>query len=575
MKKSNVFLAKSCRIFNKIRNKKIQKKRIMSVISIIVLIAFLNMIVGCHYYYKVGTGYNVPSERIVEMKNKNKYFILHMEQKVWHFNDLKVKGDTLFGTINELSYLPMEYRHYLHMKYKTTDPQRVNRYKINSSIDESAVLDEVHIYITDYVKKEDSEISVSLNAIQKIEIYDPAVGATIGSWVFGALAGTAIACAALLIIVMLTKTSCPFIYAYNGEFYTFSGEIYSGAILPPLERHDYLPLPNLRAINGEYKVKMANEVHEIQHTNLTELLVFDHPEDSKVLVDKYGIYFTLTDLQPPFEATSLKGKDILYRIDKEDSLSYFGDELGKDQVLTDGIIMKFERPELTNSAKLVIRAKNTFWLDYVFSRVHELFGEAYNNWMEKRKTGSEKKMRNWTLSQNIPISLYIEKNGQWKFVDYYHIVGPMASKKDILSIDLSGIVQDTVTIKLEFGFFFWEIDYAGIDFTDNITAKKKIVPLESATDNEGDDVKDLLLNDDNEYFIQPEIGNEVILTFTVPEISDINRTLILHSKGHYQILRDQEGKMNKKYLRSFRKPGRFSRFSEELLLQKCSLQDNY
>lgn len=543
--------------------KKTHRDNFMSFISIVVLIAFLNMIVGCHYYYKVGTGYNVPSERIIEMQNKKEYFILHQKREAWHLEGIKIKGDTLSGVLRKL---PASY-----MKYKTTDPQIVNRYKKTQKIDESAVLDEVHIYTSDYVKSEDGRISVPLSAIQKIEIYDPAVGATIASWLFGALGGIAAVIAAFGIILIMT--SCPFIYTYNGEFYTFCGEIYSGAIYPSLERHDYLPLTSLKADNGEYRIKMANEVHEIQNTNLVELLVFDHHEDLKILVDKYGDYYSTSDLRTPVEATNLKGKDILYRIGKEDSLSYFGDELGKDQEPIDGILMNFKRPELTNSAKIVIKAKNTFWLDYIFTRFHEMFGENYDCWVEKQKTVPGKKTKNWILRQNIPLSVYIKKNNHWKFVDYYHIVGPMASKEDILQIDLSGVDSDTISIKFEFGFLFWEVDYVGMDFTDNLDVKKRIVPLESAIDNKGKDVKNLLLYDDSEYYVQPEIGDEVILTFPVPEITDINRTLILHSKGHYQILMDPEGKPNKKYLRTFRKRDQFPRFSEELLHQSFSNQD--
>ena len=81
---------------------------------------------------------------------------------------------------------------------------------------------------------------------------------------------------------MLTKSSSPFIYAYNGESYEFVGEIYSGAIHPPLERHDYLPLPVLQPVENEYSIKIANEIKEIQHTYLTELLVFDHPENAEI-----------------------------------------------------------------------------------------------------------------------------------------------------------------------------------------------------------------------------------------------------------------------------------------------------
>ena len=70
--------------------------------------------------------------------------------------------------------------------------------------------------------------------------------------------------------------SCPYIYANTANGFAFAGEIYSGAIYAPLERNDYLTLPQLIAENGNYKLKITNEQQEIQYTNLTELFVVDH-----------------------------------------------------------------------------------------------------------------------------------------------------------------------------------------------------------------------------------------------------------------------------------------------------------
>ena len=90
---------------------------------------------------------------------------------------------------------------------------------------------------------------------------------------------------AIFLFILLTKDSCPFIYAYNGKSYEFIGEIYSGAIHPPLERHDYLPIPNLEPVENEYKVKITNEIKESAHKY--DRIGFPHP-DNEVLVDKYG-----------------------------------------------------------------------------------------------------------------------------------------------------------------------------------------------------------------------------------------------------------------------------------------------
>ena len=57
-------------------------------------------------------------------------------------------------------------------------------------------------------------------------------------------------------------------------------------------------------------------------------------------------------------------------------------------------------------------------------------------------------------------------DGEWVFQDYFHTVGPMAFKKDILSLDVKSIGKGPVQIKLEAGSYFWEIGFVELSFDD-------------------------------------------------------------------------------------------------------------
>ncbi len=61
------------------------------------------------------------------------------------------------------------------------------------------------------------------------------------------------------------------------EEYVFSGELYPGNILKNAQQTDYLPLPSLKEADGVYKIQITNELLEIQHTDLAELLVVAIP----------------------------------------------------------------------------------------------------------------------------------------------------------------------------------------------------------------------------------------------------------------------------------------------------------
>ena len=411
---------------------------------------------------------------------------------------------------------------------------------------------------------EPGKVLIPFTAIDQVEVYDVDLGKTIVYSTLG-IAGT-LGC--IFIIILLTKSSCPFIYAYNGESYEFVGEIYSGAIHPPLERHDYLPLPVLQPVENEYSIKIANEIKEIQHTNLTELLVFDHPENAEILVDKYGNVHTVSDPYLPISASAIDGTNIEYLLAAKDSLSFMSGIPDNETQDMDAVILTFDRPVNKDNGKLVVKGKNSFWLDYIHGQFSELFGDRFDAWKEKQKQRSPEKMTEWSLDQGIPLSVYLETDEGWKFVDYYNVVGPLAAKDDILEIDLTNAKSDKVNIKLEFGFLFWEIDYAAMDFTPNQAINKYTVPVSSALDQNNIDVSDELRYDDEKYYHQPNIGDQAVLTFKAPEqIEGTKRSIILHSKGHYEILKDAEGEPDLAYLNSFRKPGSFSKFSKERFMQ--------
>ena len=411
---------------------------------------------------------------------------------------------------------------------------------------------------------ESGKVLIPFPAIQKVEVYDVDLGKTIAYTTLG-IAGTL---GAIFIVILLTKSSCPFIYAYNGESYEFTGEIYSGAIYPPLERHDYLLIPNLKPIENEYKIQITNEIKEIQHTNMTELLVFDHPENIEVLVDKYGNTHTISNPKLPATSKTLDGSNIDSLLSLKDSLVYMSGIPNDNSGNMDAVILTFDKPLGQDTGKLVIKGKNSFWLDYIHGQFSELFGERFDTWKEKQKKQSPEKMIKWSLDQGIPLSVYLETEDGWEFADYYNVVGPLAAKDDVLEIDLSKIKGDKVKIKLEFGFLFWEIDYAAMDFTPNHSVEKHTVSLFSAIDQNNDNVADRLMYDDEKYYIQPHIGDKALLTFQVPNKSEgTKRSFILHSKGHYEILKEIDGKPDIAYLKGFREPGAFSQFSKNRFIE--------
>lgn len=512
--------------------------------------AMLNLTIGCHNYFKVNSSPQPSAETITQLNNAQKTIIVHFNEEKWVLVDALIKNDTVKGQLLDYQMPPL---------VKPVNPDRPNRYRISRSINQRYLLNEVHLYLDEYTDLLNNQVSIPVSSIRKVEIYDKDTATTVGSYFIGTLGATAAAFIVVGVIVALTKESCPFIYTWDGENYHFAGEIYSGSIHQPLERTDYLKLPTY-PFQKEYKLKITNEVREIQHTNLLELLVIDHPQNVDILVDKYGKIATLGNPAEPTSATNLAGDNIIDMVSSTDSLLYQSQSTQSDLPLKDGVIMQFPSQGNAKTAKLAIHAKNSIILDYMLGEFHDMFGSAYKGYMKKQKNAPVDQMRQWSLDQGIPLSLYVERNNAWEFVDYYNIAGPMKLKEDVMEVPLNGNETDPLRIKLEFGNFLWEIDGASVDYSPGITVKTHTISVSSAITEDQKEVAGLLQNDDQKYYTQPTMDNQAVVTFNLPDLTDQSRTVILHSKGWYEIIRNPVGKPDVEKLKAFRNPGHFNQF---------------
>jgi hypothetical protein len=116
---------------------------------------------------------------------------------------------------------------------------------------------------------------------------------------------------------------------------------------------------------------------------------------------------------------------------------------------------------------------------------------------------------------------------------------------------------------------FWEIDYAGLDFSaDNKFSIEKLSPV-TATDETGKDVLPSLQKEDGLYLEQPHIGNAATISYKSAPVVDPSKTqtFILHTKGWYQHIRNFTNGPNVAFLKQFVKPNAFPVYGKELYKQ--------
>lgn len=529
-------------------------KKGFSYLAILLSLAVLNLTFSCNYYkvkeVKAENDQEV-ARQIKEFNEMGKYVIIHKINSSFELADVTVdEGNlSLKGQIKKLD--PK------HSYEKYPEIGKSYRYKEK----ESSPLNEIHLYITEDVQLTRGEqVSIPLDKISKIGVTDKNTGKTVMMATLGGLGALAI----ILIIIALTKSSCPFIYSYDGTEYVFAGELYPGNIIKNAQNIDFLKINDIREIDGEYRIKITNELLEIQHTDLAELLVVDHPKNTEILLDPSGTPVLFFDLIAPeyVEIDGIPGN--IEPILKKDNEHHSFNSLYNREKGIRNLTFSFDKPAYQKEANLYLSIKNSYWLDYLYGKFNEKFGIYYNTFQKQQQNATRAETHEWIASQNLPIKVYIKENGSWKFINEIITAGPMAFRDIGLKIPIYETKSEKLEIKLETGFMFWDLDYVAVDFPSQNSAIsiQELKPI-SAISNNSKNVTMALGSADDNYVTQASYGDAIEIKYkATPQKQDLARSVFVKNKGYYTYIRDYKGLPDFTELKKFREPGYFTEFSK-------------
>lgn len=513
----------------------------------------LLLLMACKNYYMARTvkaGQGMPEE-IDSLNNHNRYFVLRSGSQAFYMKQMILSDDrkTLSATLDSL---PPEHRLHLtsgrggNLRYKASNP------------DDVAVLSEVHFYVPPMPVTAGETLNLSLDQVQKIEVLEKDKKRTTNSYVLGAIGYTLGALVTAAVIALATKSSCPFVSAYNGKEFLLQGEIYGGAIYPQLARHDYLPLDMAPLADGTLQLKISNELKEKQYTDFSNLLVIRHNPAVNVLADESGHLYSISEPAAPLSATLGNGKDLLPALRKENdqAIAYLDDKTTADG--SNHLTMTFTRKEKAGKAKLVLSLKNSYWLDQLYGELAQGFGKYYGTYLKKQSKKPAGQLLQWTREQQIPLTVSLSTKSGWQKVADITTTGPLAHRMMVVPLDLASAEGEKVSVRLSTGFLFWELDYAGLDFSaDDAYSVEELAPVK-AVDESGNDVLAALRKEDNNFLEQPSIGNVATLVYRPsPKEEAKSYTYILHTKGWYQHIRNFTNKPDISFLKQFTRPNAF------------------
>jgi hypothetical protein len=509
---------------------------------------------SCKNYYKVNT-ITHPDRKLSVMdslSSQNRYFILRVDDAAYRMKNIEISKDRKSLSFKADSVPPFHYKHI----------SSLGKRNYKKDLDERVVINEVHLFIKNGEPiKYGEKNTFPFDDLIRLEILEHDAGRTTGSYVLGAVIGVAATFAVLAIIIAATKSSCPFISGYYGNEMTLQGEIYGGAIYPQLARHDYLPLRLDKNPKGNYEILISNELKEKQYTDLAELWVVHHEKGVRVLPDENGNLYSIGQTVSPVEA---KDNNNISKLDfviapNDHKIYSFEDTLTSNGV--NELLLAFNNTTKAEKARLVIRAKNSYFLDYLYGELAKGLGSYYPRYIKKQEKRPAADLKKWVEDQRIPLEVLLRTKEGWKRKALLTTVGPLEFRDLVVELELDP-KDPILEVKLRTGFMFWEVDAVSADFSEpSKFVVEKIKPF-LATDEKGTDVINKLMEKDNIFHEQPAIGNWVSIQFRpgADNTSFTSSSFILHAYGYYQHIRDYKGTVDIKFLKQFKKADAFAKY---------------
>ena len=510
-------------------------------LQILVFMFSTSIMLGCVYYKKntifqeqAATDWNAT---LNEIKMSRPVIQVISENKIYDLANYRFEDDKLIGTIKpaKIIYTPPEQNLFLRSRLPTEQRRPI------LLIMQLFTLNDMN----------EGEVEIPISELGKVQYYQGADGAS----TLATLALTGVLVVGGAAVFLAIACSCPRVYTVNenGEKVR-QGTILTGAMSKSFERTDLLPLYDLDRTGESIKVGLSNELPEDEFIDELKLLKASKKAHTQLAVNADGELFEYNpSLATPVSATSLDGRDISAQIEKADEIGHFFDDQLETKELNSAIFT-FDKKELTNSeAKLVVRARQTELLEYSAEYAFSLFGDEFDKMYEQMEKRSREKYERRNSQKGIAMNAYIRSGKSWEKVGSYHYASFLHKKWLGLDLDLSRVEGETVEIKLESAYKFWELDYVGIATDwENLTNYEEVA-LQSAINEKGEDISALIAEADENYAVQRGEGTSIDLTFA--NSAKENEVYVLKGTGYYKHVRNYAHKANKKQLLKLKAAG--------------------
>jgi len=412
-------------------------------------------------------------------------------------------------------------------------------------------------------------VRVDLRRVQAIQV-EEVNGVKTALATVGVIGGVL---AALLVIVALTKESCPFVYLDRGDGFELVGEAYAGAAFHSTQRDDLLPLPSLPG--GRVRIQLRNEARETQYTDRVELAFVDHAPGLRALSTFDGRAILVGEAVPPIAARDLQGADATARVAAPDQRLWETDLVAVAAAarprLSEGLEAVFPAEVPRGSHVLEIVGGNTPWLDLVFGRFFAAMGARLDKYVAAgNDPAAGPRIRRWREREGVDLTVEVWQRGSWLRVATVPTVGPAALRHIAVplppSIDAEQDGEREVRVRLRSGLGFWRVDHLALSTEPERSVTLQRLPPVSARGTDGHDERPAVEAVDGRYDVLEEMYQSLDLAFELPPLEPGQvRSAFLLSTGYYNVHPPVQGQWSPGTLRAVRdEEGALSRLSLDL-----------
>lgn len=354
------------------------------------------------------------------------------------------------------------------------------------------------------------------------------VGISAGAWVI------------LLLIILATKDSCPIVYVDGPDGLVQVGEGYSGAVAPSLQRADRLALPDR---DGPVHVRLVDEAHETQNTDVAWLVAVEHAPGTRALARwKGGTVVTGASIAPT-RVVDLGGRDVMPLVVADDRAAWATDMDAATRAAAppteEGLVAHLDAAPANAALELVVA--NQPWIDLVAGRFWASAGGQLDE-IQARQASPEAKERLLGVFRDAGFHTAVEvrTDAGWRTVGWLEPPGWVQPRQLVIPLDVPEGAP--VDVRLRGGVGFLAVDH--VAFTRVLdAAPAETVYRPRAIQADGADVSAALASVDGVYQVLPDRDAYVDLTWDLPPTTG-ERALFLHLDGWYLVHPKPDAKLD-------------------------------